>query len=163
MQTGWGISKKTSVKRCVTVTVIMLLVGMLFGCGNTHPDKQNASATDGSSKSALFDDASATGNPLVTEQKAGMFQNNDLGSTQGATTAQIGDNISSPPEGRLEPSSATPHGSSVSGVENVSGPFGPFPSESPSTISRPSPNAIAPPPEAPETPRGPFGPFPDSQ
>jgi hypothetical protein len=117
----------------------MLLVGMLSGCGNTHTDKQDASATDGSSKSALFDDASATGNPLVTEQKAGMFQNSDSGSTQGATTAQTGDNISSQSEGRVGSSTAAPHGSSVSGVENVLGPFGPFPSESPSTISQTGP------------------------
>lgn len=162
MQTGWGISKKTSVKSCVTMIVIMLLVGMLSGCGNNPSDKQKTSTAGGSSKAALFNDASATGNPLAAEQNAGIFQSNDSGSTQGATTVQIGDNISSPPEGSLEPSSATPHGSSVSGVENVSGPFGPFPSES-GTISRPSPNDTAPPPEAPETPRGPFGPFPDSQ
>ena len=156
MQPDSWISKKTSTRRHVAATMIFL-AGMLTGCGdNNSADKQKTSATDESNRAVLSNDAGTAGNPLATEQKGELFQNNqnnDSGLPQGTTTAQTGDDVSP---------SATSHGSGVSGVENVSGPFGPFPPGFNTATPQSNPGAAAPPPQPPETPRGPFGPFPTS-
>ncbi len=44
----WGMSKKTSAQRRVAVDVIMLLTGILSGCGNINSiDKQPTSNLGG--------------------------------------------------------------------------------------------------------------------
>lgn len=151
--------KKISAQYRTTVA-LMLLAGMLSGCGNDNfPVKQSTLAGEGN-KAVVSNNTGVPGGPLAAEPKAEPFQNNDSGSPQGTTTAQTGGDTSSSLQGRA--GSATSDASAVRGVENVSGPFGPFPSES-DTVNRSRSNAAAPPPpEPPETPRGPFGPFPTS-
>jgi len=153
MQPGWGISKKTNAHRHVVLAVIFLAV-MQYGCGDNNSTAKQSTLDGSGNKAVMSSNAGTVVNPLATEQKAAAPQSNDSEPLQGTTTARTDDGTSS---------SAASHGPGVSGVENVSSPFGPFPPESNTVSQQVDPDAATPPPEPPETPRSPFGPFPTSQ
>lgn len=134
----------------------------LAGCdgGSNKPGALGTSGVEESpSRNSVVVDAPATDGVSVAGQQDEALKDSE--SVSSSAAAQTGFALWLGNDRKT--GAALPSESSVSGVEKVSSPFGPFPETHEPTAYPSSAETAAAPPEPPETPRSPFGPFPTSQ
>ena len=139
------------------IIVFVILSYRLSGCGKSDDASPDGSTRDSGTtnietpRSAADTRAADTvSNPF---QQAAPIKKNESSTPPTVDDAATSDMGNSP--------TATPQEPTVTGVETVTGPHGPFPTESTAanTSTEQPPVETTPPAGEPNTPRGPFGPF----
>lgn len=153
-------------RRDVCFILIFVIFGVMAGCGNGNDsgDKIVVSREGDTKQSDSLGVVGATNSPTILDNAAVSPSGNEPASlSRAGVDASDKARLFSDGEQAAELSRPRSFGSSVTGVETVISPFGPFPSDSDSGSASVilSPEAL--PSEEPETPRSPFGPFPTPQ
>lgn len=152
-------------RRDVCFFMILAILGVMAGCGSGK-DSGGKTVLSGegadTKQSDPFSGFGATSHPTIMDNAAVSPSVNEPASL---SQADVGTSEEARPNNGEQAAELSPRsaGSSVSGVETVVSPFGPFPPDAGAGSASALPPPGAPPSEEPETPRSPFGPFPTSQ